>query len=190
MPDPVTLLCGSAGDCAAIAPMPGWCRSDYDCDRLARALNAAGPGSSAGPGTSRRDRRLTPLLLGLHRRSPEPGDDDDREAGSPSQAAAMPPTAVAATMTSTTPAKRNRGHQRVRRVRASRAPLRRAGLPAGTGVIALLMARRHRRRRHRRRPGECRAATPPAASRAAAPGDRGSQRRSPSVRASRQKRQR
>jgi hypothetical protein len=48
------------------------------------------------------------------------------------QSAASPLTSVAPTTTTSTPASRNRGHQRVRRVRARRAPLRRAGLPAGT----------------------------------------------------------
>src|SRR5262252_445783 len=48
------------------------------------------------------------------------------------QDAAAPLISVAPTSTTSTPARRNLGHQRVRRVRASRAPLRRAGLPAGT----------------------------------------------------------
>src|SRR5215510_8012217 len=48
------------------------------------------------------------------------------------QAPAAPLTRVAPTITSSTPTSTNLGHQRVRRVRASRAALRRAGLPAGT----------------------------------------------------------
>jgi hypothetical protein len=46
-------------------------------------------------------------------------------------ASAAPLSSVAPTTTSNTPESRNRGHQRVRRVRAKRAVLRRAGLPAG-----------------------------------------------------------
>jgi hypothetical protein len=47
------------------------------------------------------------------------------------QGAAAPLTTVAPITTISTPVRRNLGHQRVRRVRATRAPLRRAGLPAG-----------------------------------------------------------
>src|SRR5215831_8155547 len=48
------------------------------------------------------------------------------------QGAAVPLTSVAPITTTSTPTRRNLGHQRVRRVRAKRAVLRRAGLPAGT----------------------------------------------------------
>jgi len=48
------------------------------------------------------------------------------------QGAAALLTTVAPTTTTSTPVRRNLGHQRVRRVRASRVLLRRAGLPAGT----------------------------------------------------------
>ena len=70
----------------------------------------------------------------------------------PTQAAAEPVSSVALIMTSSTPASRNLGHQRVRRVRVSGAALRRAGLPAGTagkprgpgtgGAAALSLSRR------------------------------------------------
>ncbi len=50
----------------------------------------------------------------------------------PTQAAAAPVSSVTLRTTSSTPASRNLGHQRVRRVRANGAVLRRAGLPAGT----------------------------------------------------------
>src|SRR5215469_169821 len=49
------------------------------------------------------------------------------------QGAAALLTTVAPTTTTSTPVRRNLGHQRVRRVRASRVLLRRAGLPAGDG---------------------------------------------------------
>ena len=48
------------------------------------------------------------------------------------QGAAALLTTVAPITTTSTPVRRTRGHQRVRRVCTSRAPLRRAGLPAGT----------------------------------------------------------
>ena len=47
------------------------------------------------------------------------------------QGAAAPLTSVAPTTTTSAPASRNLGHQRVRKVRAIRALLRRASLPAG-----------------------------------------------------------
>ena len=47
------------------------------------------------------------------------------------QGAAAPLTSVAPTTTTSAPVTRNLGHQLVRRVRATRAPLRRAGLLAG-----------------------------------------------------------
>jgi hypothetical protein len=47
------------------------------------------------------------------------------------QGAAAPLTSVAPITTTSAPVRTNLGHQRVRRVRARRAPLRRAGLPAG-----------------------------------------------------------
>src|SRR5690242_20230666 len=50
----------------------------------------------------------------------------------PTQAAAAPLSSVTLTVTSSAPARRNLGHQRVRRVRARRAVLGRAGLLAGT----------------------------------------------------------
>jgi hypothetical protein len=74
----------------------------------------------------------------------------------PAQAAAAPLSSVTLTMTSSAPARRNRGHQRVRRVRARRAVLRRAGLLAGTagrpiapgtgGTAGLALSRRRGRR--------------------------------------------
>jgi len=76
----------------------------------------------------------------------------------PTQAAAAPVSSVALIMTSSTPASRNLGHQRVRRVRANGAALRRAGLPAetagrpsgpGTGGTAALRWVLSRRRDHR-----------------------------------------
>src|SRR5215475_13720947 len=72
------------------------------------------------------------------------------------QSAASPLTSVAPTTTTSTPVKRNRGHQRVRRNRARRAALRRAGLLAGTagrpsppgtgGTAGLALSRRRDRR--------------------------------------------
>ena len=47
------------------------------------------------------------------------------------QGAAAPLTSVVPTTTSSAPASMNLGHQRVRKVRARRAVLRRAGLSAG-----------------------------------------------------------
>src|SRR5215469_16693984 len=50
----------------------------------------------------------------------------------PTQAATDPVSSVALIMTSSTPASRNLGHQRVRRLRAKGAARRRAGLSTGT----------------------------------------------------------
>jgi hypothetical protein len=70
------------------------------------------------------------------------------------QSAAVPLTSVAPITTTSPPVRRNLGHQRVRRVRATRAPLRRAGLPAratgrpsapGTGGTGPSWSRRHDR---------------------------------------------
>src|SRR5215472_1245253 len=75
---------------------------------------------------------------------------------SPTQAAAEPVSSVALIMTSSTPASRNLGHQRVRRVRAKGAALRRAGLstvtagrPSGPGTGSTAGLSLSRRRDHR-----------------------------------------